>query len=365
MLRSAVPPSFPIAFASSAGGGFIRAIPTASQIGIQNGAASLTDGFPPLNFQPVAAGGVPPFGEDMNGLLNQITKWNQWQEAGGPIVYDATFQTAIGGYPQGAIVQSAVTPGKLWMSSVDNNTTNPDTISTSGWQTPTGMLPSGTPVASFSSTPPPGTVTANGLTIGNASSGANTASGTLLFVFCAVWLEFSNSVCSLLNSSGTPVARGANPFADFAANCRLTLPKLQGSALIGVDTMSGVATSLLNGVPVTSGGTTTPGSVLGENLTPLVANQLPFITSANTSPYAISASGSTQSNVDIGISGSTTGGGSIGINSVTSSGAASVSISGSVGTGVGQVVSNNTGGNTPAGHNTVPNSYTVYWNLAL
>ena len=61
MLASAIPIKFPIPFGNSAGGGYIRPIPQASQIGIANGAASLTDGFPPLNFLPLGSGGVPPF----------------------------------------------------------------------------------------------------------------------------------------------------------------------------------------------------------------------------------------------------------------------------------------------------------------
>src|SRR5258708_20811739 len=87
-------------FARPAGGGFIRPIPQASQIGINPGFASLTDGFVPLNGQPVASGGIPPFEQDMNGILNQISLWCQWLEAGGPVYYDATFSTGgSGGVP--------------------------------------------------------------------------------------------------------------------------------------------------------------------------------------------------------------------------------------------------------------------------
>jgi hypothetical protein len=126
MLASSIPNKFPIPFGNSAGGGFIRAIPTPSQVGITNGAASLTDGFPPLTFTAVAAGGTPPFGQDFNGILNQVTAWLRWHEAGGPVVWDNTFSTSIGGYPSGSVVQSATTPGLFWFSSADNNTNNPD-----------------------------------------------------------------------------------------------------------------------------------------------------------------------------------------------------------------------------------------------
>ena len=126
MQSSQIPPKFPIPFANAAGSGFIRTVPQASQIGITPGAASLTDGFPPVCFQPVGAGGVPPSGQDFNGLLNLITQWARWESAGGPIKYDSTFSAAIGGYPLGAVLANATTVGSYWLSTVDNNTSNPD-----------------------------------------------------------------------------------------------------------------------------------------------------------------------------------------------------------------------------------------------
>lgn len=122
-----IPTKFNIPFGNSAGGGYIRAVPEASQIGITAGAASLTDGFPPLNFLPVGAGGVPPFGQDMNGILNQATAWDRYAScAGGLPIYDAAFSTAIGGYPRGAVI-SGTSAGVLWLNIADDNTSNPDT----------------------------------------------------------------------------------------------------------------------------------------------------------------------------------------------------------------------------------------------
>ncbi len=126
MKISALPTKFAVPFGASASPSYIRAIPQASQIGIVNGAASLTDGFPPLNFLPVGSGGVPPFGQDMNGILKQITQWSQWQNAGGLVPYDAAFSTAIGGYPKSALLAGA-TVGVVWLSTADDNTSDPDT----------------------------------------------------------------------------------------------------------------------------------------------------------------------------------------------------------------------------------------------
>jgi len=132
MQSSNIPSKIPLPFAYAAGGSYKNTIPVASQIGITNGRASLTDGFPPLTFTPIGAGGVPPFGSDMNGILNEITAIQQWQEAGGFFPYDSAFSTAIGGYPKGAIIQSSYLNG-LWVSSVENNTTDPDSPSSAGW----------------------------------------------------------------------------------------------------------------------------------------------------------------------------------------------------------------------------------------
>ena len=127
-----IPDRFNIPFAESAGGGYITyPVPEASQIGIADGRASLTTGFPPLNFLPVGAGGVPPFGQDMNGLLKQITEWSRWLAGGSAVPFNSAFSTAIGGYPLGAVLSSA-TANTLWLNTVDDNTTNPD-VGGTGW----------------------------------------------------------------------------------------------------------------------------------------------------------------------------------------------------------------------------------------
>jgi len=131
MKATDIPSYFPKPFADGAGSGYINPIPTASQIGITDGAASLTDGFPPLTFTPKASGGVPPFGADFNGILNQTTAVARWIQAGGLSVYDATFSTAIGGYPSGAVLVRA-DGGGFWISTADDNTTDPDTGG-AGW----------------------------------------------------------------------------------------------------------------------------------------------------------------------------------------------------------------------------------------
>lgn len=283
MLRSAIPTRFQKVWAVSAAGAYIRTVPVASQIGIQDGAASFTDGFVPDNFTAIAAGGVPPFGQDFNGLLNVMTAWTQWVQARGPIAYDSTFSTAIGGYPQDAILDSAVVLGAQWLCTVDNNTTDPDDpLTSSGWVRV--GIPVGTPMPFLTAAPDQtsGFVTANGTTIGNASSNATVASQATIFLYAANWLQFSNTQCPILTSAGAPSTRGANPYADFAANKQLTMPNMKGLGLLGVDGMGGSASTFLSGVPVTIGNSTTRGSIIGENLHAIITAELAAHTHVNT-----------------------------------------------------------------------------------
>lgn len=116
------PTQLPLPFAATGGR---SSIPAASQIGITAGAASLADGFPPLTRTPIAAGGVPPSGLDMNGILYEMSAVDRWANMGGGYPYDSTYATAIGGYPKGARVLRADGLG-YWLNIADNNTTDPD-----------------------------------------------------------------------------------------------------------------------------------------------------------------------------------------------------------------------------------------------
>jgi hypothetical protein len=129
MLASQIPARIPLPFAN---GGTKNTIPTASQIGITPGAASLTDGFPLLTFTPLAAGGVPPAGADFNGILNAITAVQQWQSAGGSFTFNTAFSTSIGGYPKGALLISTSNDTN-WLNLADNNTTDPDSGAAANW----------------------------------------------------------------------------------------------------------------------------------------------------------------------------------------------------------------------------------------
>jgi hypothetical protein len=133
MNLAGIPAKFPQPFGAAAGAGFIRPIPNDSQIGSNPGYASLHDGFVPLNATPTGAGGIPPFIQDLNGILNQLSAWDQWAQAGGPVFYDLTFAGQIGGYPRGAVLHSNADFKKLWISTADNNATDPDGVGAANW----------------------------------------------------------------------------------------------------------------------------------------------------------------------------------------------------------------------------------------
>lgn len=137
MTRAGAPAKFAVPFANSAAsvsspagaapGSATYPLPTNSQVGITNCAASLQTGMPPLTMTSVAGGGCAPYGQDINGILKQMSQWNQQTQAGAIPAWDSTYNSNIGGYPEGSIVSQASTPYCFWISQVDNNTSDPDT----------------------------------------------------------------------------------------------------------------------------------------------------------------------------------------------------------------------------------------------
>lgn len=87
--------------------------------------ASMQEGFPAITMQDVDQGGMAPYGQDMNGIIYDVTKAIQYQQAGGFFPYDATFAAAIDGYPIGAIVTSA-DGTQLFQNTLDGNQSDPE-----------------------------------------------------------------------------------------------------------------------------------------------------------------------------------------------------------------------------------------------
>lgn len=90
------------------------------------GRAGFDQGFSAINMTAKEAGGIPPFGQDFNGIFYEVTNILRYMQAGGQPTFDAALATAVGGYPKGAMVLGGdgVT---LWQSKVDSNSTDPNT----------------------------------------------------------------------------------------------------------------------------------------------------------------------------------------------------------------------------------------------
>lgn len=134
MNNSGLPARIKIPFASTGAKNTIPEVSTGSMV--SDGLAAMDSGFPSTTLTPRSAGGVPPHGEDMNGILNAITSKLQASDAGARYPFDATFATAIGGYPNGAVVMSSDLAGE-WINTTDANSTNPEGTAT----TSTGWVP--------------------------------------------------------------------------------------------------------------------------------------------------------------------------------------------------------------------------------
>jgi len=108
-------------------------IPVPSQTGTLVGAASFDDGFPPATMSdPETEGGVPPFGQDMNGILYMITQYAALAQAGQIVPFNGDAAYELGGYKVGAKVASVSVPGRVWTNWLDGNDVDPDSDST-GW----------------------------------------------------------------------------------------------------------------------------------------------------------------------------------------------------------------------------------------
>ena len=86
--------------------------------------ATLEDGFPPITMTPKAAGGLPPHGRDINGILHDFSEHIVFLSKGGRYKFDDAFATAIGGYAKGTILQGDNDDTNEYISTIDNNTIN-------------------------------------------------------------------------------------------------------------------------------------------------------------------------------------------------------------------------------------------------
>lgn len=127
-MAAPTPPLIPQAFANNAAAQYRNTIPNTT---VSTQAASFNLGFPPLTMQPVIAGGKPPLGQDVNGILYMLSSHTFYQQSGQPYMFNAAVASAIGGYAVGTLLGS--TDGfTVWYNTLANNSTNPD-AGGAGW----------------------------------------------------------------------------------------------------------------------------------------------------------------------------------------------------------------------------------------
>ncbi|MEW4516603.1 phage tail protein [Proteus vulgaris] len=95
---------------------------------MESNQATWDQGFGQITMLPVSAGGLPPKGQDFNGILNQMCETIVHISKGGVFKFSADYATAINGYPKGAILQSE-DEEKYYQSIIDNNKVNFNTAS--------------------------------------------------------------------------------------------------------------------------------------------------------------------------------------------------------------------------------------------
>lgn len=263
MQASQTPTLVPLPFATN---GTKNTIPEASQIGITPGAASLNDGFPPLTFTPIAAGGVPPAGADFNGILNLITQSIRWKHAGGQFGYNSTFanDTNVGGYPRGALLLRSDQSG-MWLNQTDSNATNPDTGG-AGWVAAfmsgaVGQVRNLT--MSMTAASATATLTADEIVVGAALGGQKYVLGS-----------FSKTI-NLATTGAGGMDTGAAPASGYVALYAIYNPTTGASALLATNATNTVAPNVYGGSSMPSGYTasalvsvwaTTSGSLLAIGL---------------------------------------------------------------------------------------------------
>lgn len=103
-------------------------IPENYETSMESNQATWDQGFGQITMLPVAAGGLPPKGQDFNGIFNQISENIVYLSQGGRFKFSAEYAEAIGGYPKGAILQSD-DEKKEYLSLIDNNKVDFNTAS--------------------------------------------------------------------------------------------------------------------------------------------------------------------------------------------------------------------------------------------
>lgn len=235
------------------------------------GRAGFDQGFPAINMTPKTAGGIPPFGQDFNGILFDLTDAMRFLEAGGSFPYDSAWATLVGGYPVGALVSRTDNQG-LWRNTTANNLTDPETGG-AGWQ-PEGSGATSVAMTSSNVTLTPLQSARQIIVI----TGTLTANLQLIFpTYVKQWLVVNNGTggfsvtCKTAAGSGVDIQTGSTaPIHGDGTNINssasasslppsylsgYTLANNSGAPTTTIDVSAGSSRNLLNTLNITLGST--------------------------------------------------------------------------------------------------------------
>lgn len=95
------------------------------QVGQQAQDMTWNDGTPNITLTAEADGGLPPKGQDFNGVVNAISTHSIFSQNGNRYKFDPSVVSEFGGYEKDAIIQSN-DGSREYISLVDNNTNDPN-----------------------------------------------------------------------------------------------------------------------------------------------------------------------------------------------------------------------------------------------
>ncbi|PIT58333.1 phage tail protein [Snodgrassella alvi] len=205
--------------------------------------ATWSDGFPNVTMQPVESGGLPPKGMDFNGIFNALSDTAVHLQKGGLFYFDKAYSDSFGGYQTGAILISDDN-AKLFISTIDKNTNNPNQIMT-GWQ-----ILAGEGVNAATATKLQASRTINGVPFDGTQDINATPAGAVQFFAMETapigWLKANGAVISRTLYANLFAAIGIR-FGAGDGKTTFNLPDLRGEFLRGWDDGRGVDTGRIFG----------------------------------------------------------------------------------------------------------------------
>lgn len=172
------------------------------------GAAGYNQGFGEINMLPEGAGGIPPDGKDMNGILYELSAAIQFSQAGRYFPFNQDFANSIGGYDKGAIVASQSDLSVAYRSTIDANSVAPPSA---GWEisgsvqaateTTAGVAKIATQAVANALTNDTDFITSKKLP--GATKAVLSASGSAPVYACRAWVNFDGRIGgSIIRGSG-------------------------------------------------------------------------------------------------------------------------------------------------------------------